>query len=52
LQIVIVAAGAWYFLDAKRPATVTSNTPAAQAEAAHLSIVALPFTARATALRL
>ena len=38
-----IAGGAWYFLGANRPATVTSNAPAARAEAAHLSIVVLPF---------
>ena len=41
---LIVIAGAWYFLGANRPATVTSNAPAARAEAGHLSIVVLPFT--------
>jgi adenylate cyclase len=35
--LMIVAAGAWYLIGAKRPATITSNTPA------HLSIVVLPF---------
>jgi adenylate cyclase len=35
---------AWYFLGANRPTTVTSNAPVARAEAAHLSIVVLPFT--------
>ena len=33
--------GSWYFLGANRPATVISNAPT---EAAHLSIVVLPFT--------
>jgi adenylate cyclase len=44
--VALIAAGgsAWYFLDANRPATITSNAPAARAEAAHLSIVVLPFT--------
>jgi adenylate cyclase len=40
---LIIAGGAWYFLGANRPAAVTSNAPAARAEAAHLSIVVLPF---------
>jgi adenylate cyclase len=35
--------GAWYFLGANRPATVISNAPAARSDAAHLSIVVLPF---------
>jgi adenylate cyclase len=39
--LVLIGAGAWYFLGANRPATVTSNAPT---EAAHLSIVVLPFT--------
>ena len=39
----MIAGGAWYFLGANRPATVASNAPRA-AEAAHLSIVVLPFT--------
>ena len=38
-----IAGGAWYFLGANRPATVTSNAPAARSDAAHLSIVVLPF---------
>ena len=42
LALVVVAAGAWYFLAGNRPAPVTSN--AAPAEPAHLSIVVLPFT--------
>ena len=37
-----IAGGAWYFLGANRPATVTSNAPA-RGQAAHLSIVVLPF---------
>ena len=41
--IVIVGGGAWYFLGANRPAGVTSNAPAVRADAAHLSIVVLPF---------
>jgi adenylate cyclase len=49
--IVLIAAGAWYFLGAKRTAPVATlaSTPvasnaAAPAEPAHLSIVVLPFT--------
>ena len=47
--VLLVAAGAWYFL-ANRAALVTTTAPApvasnaAPAEAAHLSIVVLPFT--------
>jgi adenylate cyclase len=36
--LILIGAGAWYFLGANRPATVTSNAPAT-----HLSIVVLPF---------
>ena len=43
VALIVVAGGAWYFLGANQPATVTSNAPAARAEAAHLSIVVLPF---------
>ena len=42
--LIVIAGGAWYFLGANRSPTITSNTPAARAEAAHLSIVVLPFT--------
>jgi adenylate cyclase len=48
--VVLIAAGAWYFLGANRAALVTTTAPApvasnaAPAEAAHLSIVVLPFT--------
>src|SRR5271156_701426 len=38
--LVAIAAGAWYFLGADRPAPIASKPPA---EAAHLSIVVLPF---------
>ena len=38
VALVIIPAGAWYFLGANRPAPVTANKPA------HLSIVVLPFT--------
>src|SRR5262249_20118320 len=36
--------GAWYFLGVNRSSTVTSNAPTTRNEAAHLSIVVLPFT--------
>jgi adenylate cyclase len=42
--LLVIAGGAWYFLGANRPATVASNVPLARTEAAHLSIVVLPFT--------
>ena len=44
VALIAIAGGAWYFLGANRTSTVTSNAPAARAEAAHLSIVVLPFT--------
>jgi adenylate cyclase len=44
VALIVIAGGAWYFIGANRPATVTSNAPAARAEAGHLSIVVLPFT--------
>ncbi len=44
VAVIAIAGGAWYFLGANRPATVTSNVPAARADATHLSIVVLPFT--------
>ena len=44
VALIVVAGGAWYFLGANRTSTVTSNAPATRAEAAHLSIVVLPFT--------
>ena len=44
VALILIAGGAWYFLDANRPATVSSNAPAPRPEAAHLSIVVLPFT--------
>jgi adenylate cyclase len=37
---VVIAGAAWWFLDANRPASVATKTPA---EAARLSIVVLPF---------
>ena len=47
---ILVAASAWYFFGANRPATIATNAPApaasnaaAPAAAAHLSIVVLPF---------
>ena len=43
VALIAVAGGAWYFLGANRPATVTSNVSAARSDAAHLSIVVLPF---------
>ena len=43
VALIVVAGGAWYFLGANQPATVISNAPAARADAAHLSIVVLPF---------
>jgi adenylate cyclase len=44
VALIAIVGSAWYFLGANRPATVTSNAPAARADAAHLSIVVLPFT--------
>jgi adenylate cyclase len=43
VALIVVAGGAWYFLGANRTSTVTSNAAATRAEAAHLSIVVLPF---------
>ena len=43
VALIVIAGGAWYFLGANRPAAVSSNAPGAS-EAAHLSIVVLPFT--------
>ncbi len=43
VALIVIAGGAWYFLGAIRTAPVASNAPTA-AEAAHLSIVVLPFT--------
>ena len=45
--VILIAAGAWYFLAANRAVTTTRPpvaSNAAPAEAAHLSIVVLPFT--------
>jgi adenylate cyclase len=44
VALIVMAGGSWYFFGANRPATVTSNTPAMRTDAAHLSIVVLPFT--------
>ena len=38
--LILTAGGAWWFLETNRPAAVASKSPA---EAAHLSIVVLPF---------
>ena len=43
VALVVVAGGTWYFLAGNRPAPVVASAPA-PAEAAHLSIVVLPFT--------
>ncbi len=40
VALIVIAGGAWYFFAANRPSPVASNAPA---EAAHLSIVVLPF---------
>jgi adenylate cyclase len=44
--LIVIAAGAWYWSMVNRPAivTTTASSTAAPAEAAHLSIVVLPFT--------
>jgi TolB-like protein/class 3 adenylate cyclase len=42
--IALIGAGAWYLVGANRSATVASNASGARPEAAHLSIVVLPFT--------
>ena len=44
IALIVIAGGSWYFFGAYRPATVISNAPAARSDAAHLSIVVLPFT--------
>jgi adenylate cyclase len=41
--LIVIAGGAWYFLGATRTVPVATNAPV-RAEAAHLSIVVLPFT--------
>ena len=43
VALVVVAGGTWYFLAGNRTAAVVA-TAAAPAEAAHLSLVVLPFT--------
>ena len=43
VALIAIAGGFWYFLGATRPATVTSNAPITP-QAAHLSIVVLPFS--------
>jgi TolB-like protein len=43
VALIVIAGGAWYFLGATRTAPVASSAPTA-ADAAHLSIVVLPFT--------
>ena len=40
-SLILIGGGAWWFLNANRPAAVASKAPA---EAARLSIVVLPFT--------
>ena len=40
VALIVIAGAAWLLLGPKRPAMITSNRP----EAAHLSIVVLPFT--------
>jgi adenylate cyclase len=42
VALIVIASGVWYFVPANRTATVALNAPA-PAEAAHLSIVVLPF---------
>jgi TolB-like protein/class 3 adenylate cyclase/Flp pilus assembly protein TadD len=45
--LIVVAGGAWWLLEANRPAAVTTKSPAlvasTPAEARHLSLVVLPF---------
>ena len=43
VALVVIAGGAWYFLAGNRAAPVVATAPA-PAEAAHLSLVVLPFT--------
>ena len=42
--LAVIAGGTWYFLGANRLSTAGPNAPLARTEAAHLSIVVLPFT--------
>ena len=44
IALIVIAGGSWYFFGVHRPATAISNAPAARSDAAHLSIVVLPFT--------
>jgi adenylate cyclase len=43
VALIVIAGGGWYFLAGNRPAPVAATAPA-PAEAAHLSLVVLPFT--------
>ncbi len=43
VALIVIVGGAWYFLGAVRTVPVASSAPA-RADAAHLSIVVLPFT--------
>jgi adenylate cyclase len=43
LLLIVIVGGTWYFLDATGTAPVVTNAPV-RAQAAHLSIVVLPFT--------
>jgi adenylate cyclase len=43
VALIVIAGGAWYFLGATRTTPVATNAPV-RADAAHLSIVVLPFT--------
>jgi adenylate cyclase len=43
VALIVIAGGAWYFLAGNRPTPVVAATPP-PAEAAHLSLVVLPFT--------
>ena len=52
VALIVIVGGAWYFFGATRPTVVSSNTPATRAEAAHLSIVVLPFASRAIRARI
>jgi len=42
VALIVVVGGSWYFLAGNRPAPVVATAPAS-AEAAHLSLVVLPF---------
>jgi adenylate cyclase len=43
VALIVIVGGSWYFLGANRSGTVTSTAPA-RPEAAHQSVVVLPFT--------